>query len=917
MRPLKLEMHAFGTYAGTCVLDFDKFGRSGLYLISGSTGSGKTTIFDAIVFALYGETSGSLRDPGMLRSRFAADSDRTFVRLEFELRGEVYSVKRSPAYRVDSRKTPYSQEVELVCPDGRVFSKTKEAAEEITKAIGLDRDQFCQIVMIAQGDFMRILNASTKDRQEIFRKLFGTEKFERLQSRVFEDAKKASAEVDRLKESYRNYCGMIAAGEDGELAPELAEAAGGEMRPDDALALLRAAVKLDSEEIGKKKALLAQTEKRIAELNGKLGIIMQRRQQQERLDAILKELPVLENEKNAAEDGRKEAEENEKEAPALERAASGIEAGLDRFRELDEERGRRTKAADELTEKETLAKDLKRKADEAETLLAGMKKRAGELDAVREERDRVRNGLAEARTVLDRTAELSKLLGEIALGTSAEASTRKALETAAESRRLATAAFDEAFEKFMAGQAGVLAEKLEEGKPCPVCGAVRHPSPAPCRGDVPSSEEVDRLGKKRDAAAEEERKAGISLSEVRSVLVSNTEKARGLSPQVTGKEYSEKTRAETEALLSERTAGAGELAARLSVLEKELENAPVLAARIAEGEKKTPDMRAAAAKAEGDAAVLRDRIGQLDASIAARTGQLRFGSLDEAEAEMKKLSGAAARLRDAAKAAREKAAKAALAHSSALQTANELKKVLGEAAGSASGNEEEELKTAGAEKERLSEAVSAISSRRDANGKAAKRIAENIAGSAEAEARAVWLWELSDTLNGKLKNRDKIALESYVQFAFFDRVIRRANVRLMNMTLGQFELKRASCPDGERGQIGLDLNVVDHYAGGERSAKTLSGGESFKASLALALGLSDEIQASSGGVRIDSMFLDEGFGSLDANSVRQAVDTLISISSAERITGIISHVDYLKERIGRQISVVKDAEGKSSATIII
>ena len=212
--------------------------------------------------------------------------------------------------------------------------------------------------------------------------------------------------------------------------------------------------------------------------------------------------------------------------------------------------------------------------------------------------------------------------------------------------------------------------------------------------------------------------------------------------------------------------------------------------------------------------------------------------------------------------------------------------------------------------------IKEINARASANRSIYKALKKQVESIADTEQKLRWVKALADTAGGNLQGREKVMLETYVQTAYFDRIISRANVRFMVMSGGQYELKRSSTADNNRSQSGLSLDVVDHYNGTERSVKTLSGGESFKASLSLALGLSDEIQASAGGIRLDTMFIDEGFGSLDEESLQQAMRALSGLAESDRLVGIISHVPELKEKIDRQIRVIKDRSGGSRVEII-
>lgn len=220
------------------------------------------------------------------------------------------------------------------------------------------------------------------------------------------------------------------------------------------------------------------------------------------------------------------------------------------------------------------------------------------------------------------------------------------------------------------------------------------------------------------------------------------------------------------------------------------------------------------------------------------------------------------------------------------------------------------------EKADLTKAITVISSRLDRNGEALKNIRKGSGRLTEVETKWTWVKALSNTANGNIGGKEKIMLETYVQMTYFDRILARANTRFMIMSGGQYELKRRIEAENNRSQSGLELDVIDHYNGTERSVKTLSGGESFKASLSLALGLSDEIQSSAGGIRLDTMFVDEGFGSLDDESLQQAMRALYGLTEGNRLVGIISHVSELKEKIDKQIVVTKEKSGGSRAEIV-
>ena len=268
MRPLLLEMQAFSTYCEKTIIDFNKFGASGMYLVSGKTGSGKTTIFDAIVFALYGKASGENRDNNSLRSLFAADDKKTYVLLEFLLKGEVYKVKRIPSYKVSTRKSPIVAEAELTMPDGSIITKDQEVTRKITEIIGLDKNQFSQMVMIAQGDFLKILIASTNDRKGIFRKVFRTERFNKLQDKIKEDARETEKKMEFLNERHKNLCENIRLEQDlDEMLINDADKA------DDVCDILNSQNTEDEKQLTVLENIIADLDKKIGEKNQLIGKI--------------------------------------------------------------------------------------------------------------------------------------------------------------------------------------------------------------------------------------------------------------------------------------------------------------------------------------------------------------------------------------------------------------------------------------------------------------------------------------------------------------------------------------------------------------------------------------------------------------------------------------------------------------------
>lgn len=599
MRPLNLTMSAFGPYAGRTTVDFSVLGTSGLYLITGDTGAGKTTIFDAITYALYGEASGESRESSMLRSKYAAPETPTFVELTFLNGGKTYTVRRNPEYTRPKTRgtgtTVQKADAELTMPDGRIITKARDVTAAMTDIVGVDREQFARIAMIAQGEFRKLLLAQTDERKAIFRQIFHTGQYQALQNRLKEEA----AALDRQ-------CGELEAG--------LRQAAG--------------SIRCDAPET----------------LPDALDT-----------DALLAALDTL---------------------------LHADEAAL-------------TQAQAEHAETETQREQVLSDLGKAEALEAA------------------RGKLAEAESAWTE-AQAEMKAAQAALDTAT------ASQPEIQSRRQGITRLEDALRRY---------------------------------------EQLDTLR----AQAEAERK------------------------------------------------------------------------RLAQ---KRSDLDAARARTDAAAKALETARGKLSGQpkLAVRAEQLQ-----------------------------------------------------------------RQISTCDARLEQNRAARTAIDTRRQQH--------------AAVRARWQWVHALAATANGAVPGKEKIMLETYIQTAYFDRILGRANTRLLIMSGGQYELRRCARAGDNRSQTGLELEVIDHYNGTARSVKTLSGGETFAASLSLALGLSDEVQATAGGVQLEAMFVDEGFGSLDSEALQQALAALVGVSGGSRIVGIISHVAELKDRIDRQIIVTKDRSGGSRVQV--
>jgi len=911
MRPLRLYLSAFGPYAGETELDFSALGERGVYLITGDTGAGKTTLFDAITYALYGQASGDSREPAMLRSKYASPETPTLVELVFSYGGKVYRVRRNPEYvRPKARGGGFTTEkagAELYLPGGGIVTKQREVDAALCGIMGIDRNQFVQIAMIAQGEFLKLLLASTEERKAIFRRIFGTECFFVLQERLKAESGKLARQCESLRESIRQYAAGI--------LWEPPEEASGEGVPTESPEALEALLEKLLAQDG---AAQAETSKALGETEGALTAAAQalaRGEAREKAQAGLSAArAALEAEKSRLEACRAVLEReraNQAQAEALSKEIAAIEAAYPEYGELD----RRKAALAAIREKLRLEREtLDKRAAESARLEDALKRWREERKALEdagEQRAALTAGLERAER---REEELTAFLKDWEALTAQRdrlLAAQEAYRAQAERARAAEEVYAAKNRAYLDEQAGILADSLREGEPCPVCGALSHPHPAEKSASAPGREELARARKAAERAREDAAQKSAAAGGEKGAFLEKAAALKSAALALFQKDSPEEGKREAEEelpLLRQKAAG---LLAQIQAEKERERRRETLDALLPQREKQKLELdevlsslREASVRGEAESAALAERAALL-------TQRLPFAGRQAAEAEVLKLS------------ARKKLLEQALEkasgdyHASDRRTAQLASRVealeaqLAELPQAELEAERARMASLTQEKQRLSRRQQTLHARLWTNRAALENIRLRGRELSQAEEKWTWVRALSNTANGNLSGREKIMLETYVQTTYFERIIARANTRFMVMSGGQYELVRRQEAGNNRSQSGLELDVIDHYNGTRRSVRTLSGGESFKASLSLALGLSDEIQSSSGGVQLDAMFVDEGFGSLDGESLEQAMQVLTGLTEGNKLVGIISHVAELKERIDRQIIVTREPGGSS------
>lgn len=1024
MKPLEITVSAFGPYAGSVQIPLSKLGEQGIFLITGDTGAGKTTLFDAICFALFGEVSGSNREVDSLRSDFASPSTKTFVDLTFSHRGETYRILRNPAYLRPKKSgegtTKETADATLWYPDGNVVSgaeKVKKAAETL---LGIDAKQFKQIAMIAQGEFLKLLYADSVERGAIFRRVFHTDFYLAFQKKLkelekenrtaFEDSGKrlltylsqcgieetdentllqraeqflteAEAEYEKAENIWLQQEKEIAVKEeerlkiaarkaDGENTNHLLDAL--EKAKKDHQTLLEE----ESTQLAKKEELQKQR-RAVDYVQPKALDWKQKKDAADRLELRLKELQGQEQkekeelqnrieQENALEPLRGQLENDRAEAAKKEDRLKDFEAKEQAAKDINHQQTeiQKTTAQKEKLEanQTTLEKHLE-DLRQQESQLPVIQQRLSALEQAKTRLQEQKELLKETRDAVQDGLKVKKELEKI----------QSDYQAAKEKWEQAKAVADQAERDYLDAQAGILAETLTEGMPCPVCGSVHHPAKAVRPAKAPTQAEWNRL---------------------REVEKTEREKTETLSKQsgeksISLEHFRDNVRNGLKKLGLEKPSQMQELAVSLQTKETQLDTDWKDAKKQEKELLKVPDELEKVREEQQNLQKSLDKtdtlLRQQEGTLSQKKGEFNQlvqrigeGTLAEAQAEWKKLCAAIKEKEEALQNAANKKQQAEKALAStqallqqtgdnfkescdakeqakdtflktleeqqfkdkadfanslvsreileqaeeknrayfvALQTSKQnLENKQTEAAGKTYQDLtelEEEMKRLGVEKEELQNKVQEQKALWQTRKKAAESARKELQAWKKAEKDYLPIVELSKTANGELAQKDKIAFEQFVQGFYFDRILAAANLRFAEMTNGRYHLRRAEVAANKRSQSGLELEVMDYFTGKARGVKSLSGGEAFKASLSLALGLSDLIQQTAGGVEIKAMFIDEGFGALDEESREQAVRILQQLSYGDRMVGIISHVTELKESIEKKLIVKKSSRGST------
>lgn len=772
MKPLKLILSGWGPYRDSQTIDFTPVAGGGLFLITGPTGAGKTTVFDAVTFALYGEVSGSIREKDSLRSDFAAADQTTWVELTFVHRGEIYRIVRNPRYERAKLRgegtTSENENAQMYCGENLVTTGSQPVTEAVSELLGLDYRQFKQISMIAQGEFTKLLMATSKERTLIFRDIFQTRLYDVIAQKLGQRVRALNDRLDEVRHRMDETAGAF------RVESEAWEKAWSQKSRN--YGKLAALAEADSEEKMLRREKLKEQQEQLDKAYKKLvQSTEQARQNNKAIDVFLADSEQLEQMKQELETAKVRRKALQKEAKKLPEMERNLAETDERQRVLTEQLGR--------------------------------------LEEWRH-----------AKARLSHLQEQYLLLDQQAKGKKAE--------------------YEMQDDRFRKASAGILAQVLKAGEPCPVCGSMEHPAPATLTEELPDEKQLEQLKKaaekQMNLANEAQTKAAGALGALRQV----EESLAGLWTQLQDSDEDEQTALQRG--LSEEMVNQA-----LDRVSQQLEES-------------------------------RQRNRKLTREIQ----ELRQ-SCQEVEILVEKQKAAVAQKKSGLSKPRSMERQDISEWSRQIQDMEALRRQQAR------------------EREKLQTTLSI-------NQNGVRQMKEHMEVRQKLEEEYGTLRKLERAASGS--NNRKLVLEQYVLSVYFEDILRAANQRLRSMTGDRYELYRQEERKDRRMKEGMELEVLDQYTGKKRSVRSLSGGESFKAALALALGTSDVIQSYAGGIQVETMFVDEGFGALDSESLAQAIEILTALGDSRRMIGIISHVEELKERIDDQIIVEKTNNGSSIKT---
>lgn len=1043
MKPIRLELSAFGPYAGKVTVDFDKLGEQGLFLVTGDTGAGKTTIFDAISFALYNKTSGNIREISSLRSDYADADSETYVKFSFSHMGRVYTITRSPQYqrpkkRGDGFTTSNPKAILEREPDAPVEG-TNNVDNAVVELLRINYDQFKQISMIAQGEFREVLNAKTDERRKILQKIFSTEGYRKMGLIMDERYRTKESELKNLYRSINQHFEGIQYDKESYLIDKINEFKKQQKNNpeayqlEDRKALLKQLIHEDETNITIEKSEYEFKQGVAEKKERKYNLVHETNELFEKYDEIKNRYEALNGQKSAVDKLKETAEKQKKAIYSVGPARESYTEDREKLKQKKEEHEEALFSLNETLKQLELARESLKKHQLREPEAEEMKKKAGRIEEEepkyskrdqlkkeikiletkilsvaekkekteneqqklfdiiekeKEERHQLDNAPAElvkAESILEDLNEKDEEFRDIREDAEKEIMPLKEkLEQAREKYAKARDAFDMVDEQYRKAErlmeenrAGILAEKLEDGMPCPVCGSLHHPSPAEPSPEIMTETELENLKKKRERRKEESSESNIEASSLNAEYKARSEslaerckdaeiRSSDKEPEIVLKVVADCIEGNLKKIRSQESA--------CRKLKEDVKRLEFLKKKKAENDREYDNYEKNINQFKEEITLLENQKAGMEGQLS-EIRDLAYETLEEARRVRTNLQVNAKNILDAIDNAEEKlngekekisSLKAtevslgkqekeaednlkesfceyeAMMKKEGFTDENDLleylvsKEILEKneenidlfeekltriaanldlAEENIRGKErqdetlaKEEALKAKTEAEQSLNSLQQVRFRKQSNDAILESVTRCEKDAEKQIAEVTTLQNLANLLNGKVTMKNKTSFETYVQMAGFDGIIKAANNRLQPMSGGQYQLYRHEDQEA-KGNVALNLDILDNYTGKKRPVSSLSGGESFMASLSLALGLSDHVTAKAGGVQIDTVFIDEGFGTLDEKSLNDAITMLETLSDSNKLIGIISHREELKQVIPRKILISKTNKG--------
>lgn len=922
MRPLKLTMSAFGSYAGVTEIDFTQFDKGSLYLISGNTGSGKTTIFDAIVFALYGEASGSIRnDARRFRSKYAEDDADTYVELVFENKGVTYYVRRNPRYMRKAKRTGKNDMVaqppgaELCYYEGDVIATDMaKVTAGITEILGVDCKQFTRMTMLAQGEFQNLLLAGSDEREKIFRHIFHTERFDEIQGRIASDFNSIEQERKELFIAIHQNMEQIKLTGNRDISDITSQDIPDMEQTSDIL----------NDQIDEDEAMLENIENKIQKHKSELEKVLnniseeeQRMADKKQLDKEKKYIEELRKSLVSAGEAVKDRKKNEPDIKKCEDRIAVLTTLLPDYEQLE---GYMKEMTDGKKKLDKIHSDIDTYTDSMDKKSRKLEEYIREVQTLGELKLQYEKLCNELGKIKEKKSLLIDISHRISVIDKNEAMLQKVQREYVNLSHKYDKLRDEYEKKrkaFLDEQAGVIAASyLFENEPCPVCGSTIHPKPAILSEGAPDREQIETMQAEVERLNTKVQEQSVEAAKLKNTIEHDRKSVVEQSGYDVPEASYEDIRENVSAELNNSEDMLKDIEGRADICNKDIMRLEKIEASIPKLKEEIESLTGTVDELKKKETLAGEQMMKAKTTYDAVSSKLEYSSREEAVKEIESLTGRSLAMRKDIEEAVHKVEDITGRINVSKGKTEQLEKKLE----SCVVKDVEQLY---ARKDEINHLTNELEEQRkqllgriSVNRECRLSLDRNKAQLEKVDREYGWKKMLRDTVKGTVGGRAKITLEVFVQLAYFDRVLERANIRFEEMTSGQYTMKRAEDAENLRSRTGLDISVIDHFNGSERSVRTLSGGECFKASLSLALGMADEVSANSGGIVLDSLFVDEGFGSLDEESLQQAMKVLNDLTEGNRQIGIISHVNELKTQIDKQISVEKDAMGISKVKVM-